>query len=262
MEKLSAEKVTLSYGQFQVLNHVDLQIQAGSVTVFIGANGSGKSTLLKALANTITPKQGSVLLDGQSIQELPSKTLAKKMAVLPQSPIAPEGLTVENLIEFGRHPYRTLFKRETDEDSRMVEWAIKATKLTDLRKRKLDGLSGGQKQRAWIAMALAQGTDILLLDEPTTFLDIAHQIEVLDLLKELNKKYKKTIVMVLHDLNQAAQYADCIVSIKSGNVYSCGRPEEVFNKELFRQVFGLEGEILKSPIDDKPLFFPHGLTKA
>ncbi|KKB73713.1 MULTISPECIES: ABC transporter ATP-binding protein [Bacillus] len=257
--KLSAQKLTLSYDTSTIINEIDLEIPEGKISVLIGSNGCGKSTILKSLARIMAPESGSVYLDGKEIHRQPSKEIAKKMAILPQSPQAPEGLTVEELCYFGRHPHKKLLSRHTKEDHEMVDWALEATGMAELRSRTLDALSGGQRQRAWISMSLAQGTDLLLLDEPTTFLDIAHQIEVLELLKHLNRDHGRTIVMVLHDLNQASQYADYLISILDGKVYSAGAPEEVFTPSLFRDVFGLECCIMKSPVDQKPMCLPTGL---
>ncbi|MFT0823421.1 ABC transporter ATP-binding protein [Bacillus swezeyi] len=257
--KLVAEKLTLSYDTSTIINEIDLEIPEGKISVLIGSNGCGKSTILKAVARIMTPERGSVYLDGKEIHRQPSKEIAKKMAILPQSPQAPEGLTVKELCYFGRHPHKKLLSKHTKEDHDMVDWALQATGMVELRNRTLDALSGGQRQRAWISMSLAQGTDLLLLDEPTTFLDIAHQIEVLELLKQLNREHGRTIVMILHDLNQASQYADYLISILDGKVYSAGAPVEVFTPELFRDVFGLECCIMKSPVDQKPMCLPTGL---
>lgn len=256
---LSAEKLTLSYETATIINNISIEIPKGKISVLIGSNGCGKSTILKSLSRLLQPTGGSVFLDGKSIHSQPSKEVAKKLAILPQAPEAPEGLTVEELCNFGRHPHKKLFSKSSREDKEMVEWALAATGMTELKDRPLDSLSGGQRQRAWISMSLSQGTDLLLLDEPTTYLDIAHQIEVLDLLRTLNREHGRTIVMVLHDLNQAAQYGDYLISIADGEVYKAGKPEEIFTKDLFRDVFGLECCIMKNPLDQKPMCFPMGL---
>ncbi|ASB60046.1 iron-dicitrate transporter ATP-binding subunit [Bacillus sp. A053] len=259
MGKLAADQLTLSYDSTVIIDGVDLKIEEGKITALIGANGCGKSTILKSLARLMAPKSGTVLLEGKDIHRQPSKEVAKKLAILPQSPQAPEGLTVEELCYFGRHPHKKLLSKHTQEDHDMVEWALEATGMIELKERTLDALSGGQRQRAWISMALAQGTDLLLLDEPTTYLDISHQIEVLELLKKLNRDHGRTIVMVLHDLNQAAQYADYLISVLDGKIYNAGTPEDVFTQPFFREVFGLECCIMRSPIDQKPMCLPTGL---
>jgi iron complex transport system ATP-binding protein len=258
---LSAEQLTLSFETATIIDNISIEIPKGKISVLIGSNGCGKSTILKSLSRLLQPTSGTVYLDGKSIHSQPSKDVAKKLAILPQSPEAPDGLTVEELCKFGRHPHKKLFSKTSKEDKEMVEWALAATGMTDLKDRPLDSLSGGQRQRAWISMSLAQGTDLLLLDEPTTYLDIAHQIEVLDLLRTLNREHGRTIVMVLHDLNQAAQYGDYLISIANGEVYKAGEPEEIFTKELFRNVFGLECCIMKNPFDQKPMCFPIGLCQ-
>lgn len=260
MAKLSAKELCLSYETVQVFENIDLTIPEGKVTILIGANGCGKSTVLRALARLLKPQKGVVYLDGIEIHKQSTKEVAKKLAILPQGPQTPEGLTVKELCYYGRHPYKGVFSKNTDEDHKMVQWALTATKIDDLADRPLDALSGGQRQRAWIAMALAQGTELLLLDEPTTYLDLAHQIEVLELLRELNKEYGKTIVMVLHDLNQAARYADNLVSISQGKIYQQGTPIDVFTEEMIRKVFGLESMIIKDPVEGTPMCVPIGLS--
>jgi len=203
---LEIKNLVLGYEDKIIVNNIDLSIPKGEITMLIGANGCGKSTLLSGMSRLLIPKEGDVLLEGVSIHDYKAKDLAKKLAILPQGPIAPEGITVKELCYFGRNPYKNLFGSRTKEDDDMVQWAIEATGLKEFANRQLDSLSGGQRQRAWIAMALTQNTDILLLDEPTTYLDLAYQIEILELLKDLNKKTKKTIVTVIHELNQSCLY--------------------------------------------------------
>ena len=188
METLMAKDLTLGYGEEVIIDQLDITIPKGEITVLIGGNGCGKSTLLRSLARLLKPKQGSVVLNGEDIAKAPTKEVAKQLAILPQSPVSPEGLTVEELVKQGRHPYKTLLKRWSDEDNKAVREALEATNMLDLKDREVDSLSGGQRQRAWIAMTLAQGTETILLDEPTTYLDMTHQIEILDLLFELNEK--------------------------------------------------------------------------
>lgn len=231
---IETQNLTLSYGESIIINDLNLQIPKGEITVFIGGNGCGKSTLLRSIARLLKPKSGAVLLDGSAISKMASKDVAKQMSILPQSPVAPEGLTVLQLVKQGRYPYQTWLKQWTEEDEEKVRMALKATAIEDLKDRPVDSLSGGQRQRAWIAMTLAQDTDIILLDEPTTYLDMTHQIEILDLLYELNETEKRTIVMVLHDLNLACRYADNIVAIKDREIYAQGKPEHIISCPLVK----------------------------
>jgi len=261
MTKLTAEKLSLSYDSTSVIRNIDLHIPEGKVSIIIGSNGCGKSTILRSLARLLKPAEGSIYLNGKDIHRHSSKEVAKKLAILPQAPEAPEDLTVKELCYYGRHPHKGLFARYSAEDHQVVEEALQATKLSNLSHRTLDALSGGQRQRAWIAMALAQGTELLLLDEPTTYLDLAHQIEVLELLRSLNQKRNCTIVMVLHDLNQAARYADHLISISNGQIYKEGSPAQVFTEEMIRDVFNLSSTIIQNPVDGSPLCIPTGIIK-
>jgi len=235
MEAIQTKALTLSYGDSIIINSLDLDIPKGEITVFIGGNGCGKSTLLRSVARLLKPKSGSILIDGKAISKMSTKDVAKKMAILPQSPEAPEGLTVLQLVKQGRYPYQSWLKQWSEEDEKAVMDALKATNMLDLAERSVDSLSGGQRQRAWIAMTLAQETDIILLDEPTTYLDMTHQIEILDLLFELYEKENRTIVMVLHDLNLACRYAHNIVAIQDKGIYAQGRPEEVITRRLVKE---------------------------
>lgn len=253
---LSAKGLAVGYGGTRILSEIDLEIPDGKITALIGANGSGKSTLLRAFGRILQPHAGSVLLDGRSIARLPAREVARKLALLPQSPVSPDGLTVRRLCRFGRHPHKGFLSRSSRHDEDIVEEAIAAVRLSDLSERPLDLLSGGQKQRAWIAMALAQQTPILLLDEPTTYLDIAHQLEVLDLLKELNRKRDRTIVMILHDLNQASQFADHLIAIADGQIRAAGNPANTLTPQLIKEIFGIDSLIIPHPIDGSPLCLP------
>ncbi|UOQ48094.1 ABC transporter ATP-binding protein [Gracilibacillus caseinilyticus] len=258
METLVTKDLTLGYGEEIVIDDLDITIPKGEITVFIGGNGCGKSTLLRSLARLLKPKQGDVVLNGEDIAKIPTKEVAKQMAILPQSPISPEGLTVEDLVKQGRHPYKTMFKRWSEEDETAVNEALESTNMLDLKDRAVDSLSGGQRQRAWIAMTLAQGTDTILLDEPTTYLDMTHQIEILDLLFELNERRQSTIVMVLHDLNLACRYAHHIVAIKDKKVYAQGKPEEIINCGLVHDVFQMKADVMYDPMFGTPMCIPHG----
>ncbi|HIW33343.1 MAG TPA: ABC transporter ATP-binding protein [Candidatus Paenibacillus intestinavium] len=229
----------------QILSELSTSIAQGKITTIIGPNGSGKSTLLALLARNNMPSAGQIIIDGRDLQQLKSKELARILAVVHQQNEAPYDLTVEKLVEYGRLPYRHMFSSETDEDREAVEWALACTKLTEFRSRRLNELSGGQKQRAWVAMALAQKTSILFLDEPTTFLDIYYQIELLDLVQQLNREHGLTIVMVLHDVNQAIRYSDDIKVLKDGNIIAEGEPETIMTSELMELVYGVKAIIRK-----------------
>lgn len=257
-QAIAAEKLTLSYGDSIIIKELDIEIPKGEVTVFIGGNGCGKSTLLRSIARLLKPQTGSILLEGEAISKLSTKEIARKMAILPQSPAAPEGLTVLQLVKQGRYPYQSWLKQWSEEDEEKVTSALMATGIDHLKDRTVDSLSGGQRQRAWIAMTLAQDTDIILLDEPTTYLDMTHQIEILDLLYELNEKEGRTILMVLHDLNLACRYAHNIVAIKDQKIFAQGKPEIVVNCGLVKNVFGMDCEVTIDPLFGTPLCIPYG----
>ena len=253
---LRADRLTLAYDDRAVVHELDLVIPRGCVTAVVGANGCGKSTLMRALARLLGPRAGAVLLEGQAIRRLPTKEVARRLGLLPQSPVAPDGLTVEDLVARGRYPHQGLFRQWSARDAAAVEAALAATATSELRDRPLDELSGGQRQRAWIAMTLAQETEIVLLDEPTTFLDLAHQVEVLDLLSELVAEHGRTVVMVLHDLNQACRYADHLVAMRDGRVHATGAPADVVDAALVQEVFGLTARIIEDPETGTPLCLP------
>lgn len=255
---LTVENLELGYGDRTVVKSLDLVVPPGKITSIVGANACGKSTLLRSMSRLLTPRGGHVLLDGKDVHRLPAKKLARTLGLLPQSPIAPEGIVVADLVGRGRHPHQRMLSRWSREDDAAVADALAATNTTELAERSVDELSGGQRQRVWIAMALAQQTDVLLLDEPTTFLDVSHQIEVLDLLTDLNRTRDTTIVMVLHDLNLAARYADYLVAMTDGRVFSAGDPVDVLTRETVQAVFGLDSRIIADPISGKPLVLPLG----
>jgi len=256
--ELVARDLTLSYEGRVVVEGLDLTIPPGRVTAIVGPNACGKSTLLRGLSRLLAPAGGSVLLDGADIHSLPTKQVATRLGLLPQTPVAPDGITVADLVSRGRYPHQGWFRRWTADDDTAVSEAMAATGITELAERSVDELSGGQRQRVWIAMALAQQTDILLLDEPTTFLDISHQIDVLDLLLDLNAARGATVVMVLHDLNLAARYADHLVAMRAGSIVAAGNPSEVVTAELVRDVFGVESVIASDPVTATPLVVPLG----
>jgi len=258
MSAIQAQGITLSYGQKPIFAELDLALPAGKITVFIGSNGCGKSTILRSLARLLKPQQGSIVLDGSDIAKLSSKEVAKRLAILPQGPIAPEGLTVHQLVKQGRYPYQTWLQQWSREDEALVAKALDVTGMADLAARPVDSLSGGQRQRAWIAMTLAQNTQNILLDEPTTYLDMAHQVEILDLLFELNEQERRTIVMVLHDINLACRYAHHIVAVKDGAIYAQGAPEAIMTEQLIRDVFDMECQITRDPLFGTPMCIPYG----
>ncbi len=253
---LRAEALRLAYDDRVVIDGLSLAVPSGKVTVIVGANACGKSTLLRGLARLLRPKGGAVHLDGESIFRLPTREVATRLGILPQSPIAPEGLTVADLVARGRYPHQRWFHQWSAEDEAAVAGALEATATAELATRPVDELSGGQRQRAWIAMALAQGTPIMLLDEPTTFLDLAHQMEVLDLLGELNATEGRTVVLVLHDLNQACRYAHHLVAMADGAVVAEGPPAEVVTKELVAKVFAVDCRVVSDPVAGTPLVIP------
>ncbi|MBF6338913.1 ABC transporter ATP-binding protein [Nocardia abscessus] len=256
--RLGAEGVTLGYGDRVVVDGLSLTIAPGVVTTVIGPNGCGKSTLLRSLGRLLRPREGRVLLDGKAISTMKTKDVARIVGMLPQSPVAPEGLTVADLVTRGRHPHQSWFRQWSGTDESEVTTALAQTGIADLADRALDELSGGQRQRAWISMALAQGTDILLLDEPTTYLDLAHSIEVLDLVDRLHADLGRTVVMVLHDLNLAIRYSDQLVVMRDGRVVAAGAPEEVMSVELLREVFDLDATVLEDPVSGRPMIVPIG----
>lgn len=254
--RLTARDLTLAYEDRTVVEALDLDVPHGAVTVVVGPNACGKSTMLRALGRLLKPRRGAVLLDGTDLARIPTKKIAQAVGLLPQSPVAPEAITVADLVARGRQPHQHWWQQWSDEDERAVTEAMERTDVAQLADRAVDELSGGQRQRVWIAMALAQETDLLLLDEPTTYLDIAHQVEVLDLVRQLNHDRGRTVVAVLHDLNQAARYADHLVAMKAGRIIAQGRPDEVVTADLVREVFGLESVIVPDPVTGSPLVVP------
>ncbi|WP_327236053.1 ABC transporter ATP-binding protein [Streptomyces sp. NBC_01317] len=256
MSRLVARDLTLAYEDRTVVHELELAVPDGRVTVIVGPNACGKSTTLRALGRLLKPRGGAVLLDGEELSRIPTKRIAQSIGLLPQSPVAPEAITVADLVSRGRQPHQAWWRQWSDADERAVTDAMERTDVTALADRSVDELSGGQRQRVWIAMALAQETDLLLLDEPTTFLDIAHQVEVLDLVRRLNHEQGRTVVIVLHDLNQAARYADHLVAMKEGRVVAEGEPGAVVTAELVREVFGLESVVVPDPVTGSPLVVP------
>ncbi|GAB3479510.1 ABC transporter ATP-binding protein [Nocardiopsis coralliicola] len=255
---LLADGLTVGYQDRNVIQSLDLAVPPGRITAIVGANACGKSTLLRSMARLLAPRGGRVLLDGREVHRMAPKELARTLGLLPQSPTAPEGIAVADLVGRGRHPHQRVLSRWSREDDAAVAEALDATRLNGLEDRPVDELSGGQRQRVWIAMALAQQTELLLLDEPTTFLDVNHQVEVLDLLTDLNRSRGTTVVLVLHDLNLAARYADHLVALADGRLHAAGTPEEVLTPATVEAVFGIRSTTITDPVSGKPLMLPIG----
>ncbi|MET7357754.1 ABC transporter ATP-binding protein [Streptomyces sp. NPDC005562] len=257
--RLAARGISVGYGSRTVIDDLDVAIPPGVITTIIGPNGCGKSTLLRTLTRLLKPAKGSVVLDGEDIDKLKTRDVAKKMGLLPQAPVAPEGLTVADLVARGRHPHQSWLRQWSSDDADVVAHALAMTGVSDLADRPVDSLSGGQRQRVWISMTLAQGTDLLLLDEPTTYLDLAHAIDVLDLVDDLHES-GNTVVMVLHDLNLATRYSDNLVVMKAGSILAQGHPREVITADLLYEAFGLRARVVDDPASDRPLIVPIGRT--
>lgn len=253
-----AEQLVAGYDHKTIIQGIDLVIPSNKISIIIGANGCGKSTLLKTLARLIKPISGKITLDGKAIGKIPPKQLARIVGLLPQSPIVPEGISVADLVGRGRFPHQTLLRGWTKKDSEAVAEAMTIMNITEFANHNIDELSGGQRQRVWIAMALAQQTDILFLDEPTTFLDITYQVEILDLLTDLNRKHGTTIVMVLHDINLSARYADHIFALDKGKLVIEGEPSKVITSDMVKHIFGLDCTVIEDPLSGSPLVVPKG----
>jgi iron complex transport system ATP-binding protein len=260
--QLRAERLQLGYDEASVVHDLDLTLASGRVSVIVGANASGKSTLLRGLARLLKPRDGRVVLDGDDLNRLPAKHVATVLGLLPQQPIAPDGITVSELVARGRYPHQGWFRQWSSQDDRLVAEALAATDTLDLAQRRVEDLSGGQRQRVWVAMVLAQDPELLLLDEPTTFLDVTHQIEVLDLLTDLNRTRGTTIAMVLHDLNLAARYADELIVMRSGRILAQGPPAEVLTEQLVAEAFNLTARIVPDPVSNSPMVVPVGRFHA
>lgn len=255
-DSMVAEGLTLRYDDRTIVDHLDVMLPEGRITVILGANACGKSTLLRGLARLLSPASGRVMLGGEDVRSFAPKALARRVGFLPQAATAPGGVTVAELVARGRYPHQRLLQQWSSEDADAVNRAMRSTGVAVLRDRPVDELSGGQRQRAWIAMLLAQETPVMLLDEPTTYLDIAHQLEVLELCRRLNREQGRTVVLVLHDLDQACRYADHLVVMREGRVLATGAPEQVMTAGLVAEAFGLEALVQRHPVTGTPMVVP------
>ncbi|WP_108126178.1 ABC transporter ATP-binding protein [Saccharospirillum mangrovi] len=257
--RLAGQALTVGYDDVNILDGVDFEVPDGEVTILVGPNGSGKSTLLKTLARILSPRAGQVILDGQDIHRSKTREVAKKLGLLPQGPIAPEGLTVRELVGQGRFPHQSLLRQWSSEDERAVTAAMETARVSEFADRPVDGLSGGQRQRCWIAMVLAQQTDLILLDEPTTFLDLKVQVDLMDMLVRLAHETGRTLVVVLHELNLAAAYADRLVMLRDGRIEQSGTPEDIFTSANLKAVFDLDAHVIRDPHSQRLLCVPSSL---
>ena len=261
MNTITTKDLKIGYDNTEIVQEISLTFEENKITTIIGPNGCGKSTLLKAITRIIPHHKGQILLDGEAISKLKTKELAKRMAILPQVAENPSGLTVGELVSYGRFPHQSGFGTLSTEDYDIIDWALKMTSTFDYKYRDVDQLSGGQRQRVWIAMALAQNTDIIFLDEPTTYLDMGHQLEVLNLLKKLNEEQNRTIIMVLHDLNHAARFSHHLVGLRDGKLVKQGTVEEVMQKDILAKLFDIDAEIVQDPRTNKPVCLTYDLIE-
>lgn len=261
MEAIQVKDLSVAYEEKLIIENMNLSIPKGEISIIIGANGCGKSTLLKTIARILKPRKGNIFINGKDVKTSKAKTLAKEVAVLPQSPVCPGGLTVKELIAYGRFPHQKTIAGLSVRDNEVINWAIKETGLEEFADRRVDSLSGGQRQRAWIAMTLAQETDIILLDEPTTYLDMSYQLEVLLLLKKLNEEKKITIVIVLHELNNACRFADNIIGLKKGEIICEGKPSDVITNESLQEIYGIDAVLQMSNSGDYPICMEFELAR-
>lgn len=255
---IAVEQITVGYGPTIIIEELSVTIPKGQITTIIGPNGCGKSTLLKTIARILKTSHGAVFIDQQAIHETSTKEIAKKMAILPQTAEVPSGLTVRELITYGRFPHQSSFGRLKEDDVWAIDWALEATNLTEFQERPIEALSGGQRQRVWIAMALAQDTEILILDEPTTYLDMAHQLDVLQLLEKLNQIQGKTIVMVLHDVNHASRFSHYLIAMRDGAMITEGTPEQVMTSDHLQDIFQIQAMLTTCPFSQNPICLSYG----
>ena len=260
MSEIYAENISVAYDDKVIIDDLSVSIAKQKITTIIGANGCGKSTLLKALTRIHALKAGQVFIDGEAIANLPTKEVAKKIALLPQMLEASEGLSVYELVSFGRFPHQKYLGSLTEKDKEKINWAMEMTKVAEFANENVDALSGGQRQRVWIAMALAQDTDTIFLDEPTTYLDMNHQLEILELLQKLNQDTQKTIIMVLHDLNLSARFSDELIAMKAGVIKYHGTAQEIMTPDILRDIFNIDAQIIQDPIHNRPILLTYQLT--
>lgn len=261
MEAIRVENLTVSYEKNIIIKNMNLSIPKEKITIIIGANGCGKSTLLKTICRINKIAEGEIFINDKNIKKVKEKEIAKEAAFLPQGPVCPSGLTVKQLVAYGRFPHQKIIGGLTSHDKEMIEWAIKETGLSEFSDREVESLSGGQRQRAWIAMTLAQESELIMLDEPTTYLDMSYQLEVLEILKKLNKEKKRTIVIVLHELNNACRFADNIIGLKKGKIVCEGRPLDVINKENLKEIYGIDAALVKSENGEYPICMEYDLIR-
>ncbi|EJE7234329.1 ABC transporter ATP-binding protein [Clostridium sporogenes] len=253
---INIQDFTIGYNNKVIVKNFNLKVDKGDILTIIGPNGSGKSTVLKAIGRLLKPMEGIIHLDGKLLWDMSNKDIAKEMACLSQHNSAPKDMTIRRIVGFGRNPHKAWFESLNKEDEEIIDWALENTNLKHMENKKITSVSGGERQRAWLAMALAQKPKVLLLDEPTTYLDINNQIEILELVRQLNKNLKLTVVMVLHDLNQAAKYSNRVLVLKNGEIQALGKPEEILNKKLIRDVYSVDMNILKNQFGEKLIFIP------
>ncbi|MGM9933754.1 ABC transporter ATP-binding protein [uncultured Clostridium sp.] len=261
MEAISVKNLCVSYEDNIIIQDLDLAVPKGQITIIIGANGCGKSTLLKTISRINKPKNGDIFINGKNIKKIKEKNIAKEVAFLPQGPVCPSGLTVRQLVAFGRFPHQKMIGGLNSHDKEVIDWAIRETGLSEFADREVENLSGGQRQRAWIAMTLAQETEIIMLDEPTTYLDMSYQLEVLEVLQKLNKEKKITVVIVLHELNNACRFADNIIGLKKGRIICEGRPIDVINKETLKEIYGIDASLVNSENGEYPICMEYELFR-
>lgn len=261
MEAISVRNLSVSYEDNNIIEDMDLSIPKGMITIIIGSNGCGKSTLLKTIARINKPKNGDIFINNKNIKKIKEKDISKEVAFLPQGPVCPSGLTVRELVAYGRFPHQKLIGGLNSHDKEIIDWAINETGLSDFKDREVENLSGGQRQRAWIAMTLAQETDIIMLDEPTTYLDMSYQLEVLEVLEKLNKEKNITVVIVLHELNNACRFANNIVGLKKGKIICEGKPIDVINKSTLKEIYGINATLTKSENGEYPICMQYELLR-
>ena len=261
MEAISVKNLTVSYADNNIINNMNLSIPKGKISIIIGANGCGKSTLLKTISRINKPKSGDIFINNKNIKKIKEKSIAKEVAFLPQGPVCPSGLTVRELVAFGRFPHQKMIGGLNSHDKEVIDWAIEETGLSEFAEREVENLSGGQRQRAWIAMTLAQETEIIMLDEPTTYLDMSYQLEVLEVLQKLNREKKITVVIVLHELNNACRFADNIIGLKNGKIICEGKPIDVINKKSLKEIYGIDANIKESENGEYPICMEYELFR-